>query len=145
MNPNEMEYADYQAQCQAEAEAEGQAMQEQAEAEALAADFAQYEQHRELEEASASELRAKMQTTPEDTEYDYIVPAHYKTDKGDYIDQLVREKGAVRAIHFCEDTANKYLWRLGKKPGETEKREQQKYEQYMSRAREIRTKFNCDA
>lgn len=71
-------------------------------------------------------------------EYDYITPPHYKTKDGDYIDKLAREKGIQRAINFCEDSAGKYLERLGKKPGEPEERERNKIAQYQIRAAMLR-------
>lgn len=72
------------------------------------------------------------------SDYNYIIPDHYKTDKGDYVDHLKRTNGILRAIHFCEDTAGKYGWRSGKKPGEPEERENQKAQQYLERAKKLR-------
>jgi hypothetical protein len=71
-------------------------------------------------------------------EYDYINPKHYVQDDGKQTwERMVDKWGEEKTALWCEMTAFKYQDRIGKKPGEDIKREQDKIKWYEEKADEL--------
>jgi hypothetical protein len=73
-----------------------------------------------------------------ENKYDYINPSHYVQDDGRQTwEHMVDEFGLLETAIFCKLNAYKYSDRKGKKPNETEDREQKKIDWYNKKADEL--------
>ena len=75
-------------------------------------------------------------------DYNYINPDHYKRYSMEAIDMLLKLYGIETTISFCEMNALKYRLRMGSKPNEPIKRDLDKENWYLTKAKELRDLVN---
>jgi hypothetical protein len=75
----------------------------------------------------------------ESDNYDFINPSHYVQDDGKQTwERMVDKWGVEKTALWMEMTAFKYQDRIGKKPGEDAKREQDKIKWYEDKTDELK-------
>lgn len=84
-------------------------------------------------------IKEKEKSVEKKETYDFINPQHYVQDDGKQTwERMVDKWGEEKTGLWCEMTAFKYQDRIGKKPGEDTKREQDKIKWYDDKADELK-------